>query len=427
MLFTSCGNIDNPLEELVASGALTPELEPATVTITADDLKLYVDDTDTRIGTASTGATVTYASSDESIATVDANGKVTAVGVGTATITASVDPTEKFTGASATYKVVVLESIARLNPLYYLTESDVTDISAAGVVTFDNDPTTLTGKTIYKWSEAMSNYAKQPGVYDEYWNGHTGKTITDDSNEFYYHLPCLQEWNTIIPADFSQLDNDGNMNPNIFGTDFYQDGGCTFKKTSGVVTYVDWPADDANATKCVFGYDATTQAGIKDYSYWNPCPTQTDVRYAIRFLGTDYCSVWKYETKDNGVFDNTTFNQFKFVITAKLINKLEKTDASLESILAEYMAKDDAWWNNNNPNAGAVQRVFYTFGYLNNGESARSRFNEGFYWSTTYGNRTWDEARALSISNKNACIGSETKPDSNNKQLSVRLFREPKE
>ena len=39
------------------------------------------------------------------------------------------------------------------------------------------------------------------------------------------------------------------------------------------------------------------------------------MRYAIRFLGTDYCSVWKYQTKDNGPFEGTT--QYVLVVTAK--------------------------------------------------------------------------------------------------------------
>lgn len=65
----------------------------------------------------------------------------------------------------------------------------------------------------------------------------------------------------------------------------------------------------------MFGYDATTKAGITDNSYWNAYSTGTDVRYAIRFLGTDYCSVWKYQTKDNGPFEGTT--QYVLVVTAK--------------------------------------------------------------------------------------------------------------
>ena len=271
-----------------------------TLTITSDDLKLFVGDSETRVGTASSGATVSYSTSDANVATVDANGKVTAVANGTATITASVPFYNHNYGASATYKVVVSTIDVRLNPLYYVAEKDVESISA-GVVTFDSgEPNDLTGKTQYKWSEAMTNFANGTASYDAYWDA---STITDASNSFTYHLPCLKEWNTVIPADFTGID-DSNKNPNIFGNQFYKDGGCAINITTS------WPD-----IKCMFGYDATTKTGITDNSYWNAYSAGTDVRYAIRFLGTDHCSVWKYQTKDNGSFQGT--NQYVLVVTAK--------------------------------------------------------------------------------------------------------------
>ena len=180
-------------------------------------------------------------------------------------------------------------------------------------------------------------------------------------------------------------------------------------------------------------YYATTKAGnIRDYSYWNAYSTGTDVRYAIRFLGTDHCSVWKYQTKDNGPFEGTT--QYVLVVTAKIIDKLETTDASLETKLNEYIAKDDDWWDYNNKNAGAVQRKFYTLGYCEHNGSGnppkdRAKFNEGRYWSTTNGNRGYSEtgavaeARALSLGNKDANLGSQTRTDHYPQKYTVRLFR----
>lgn len=396
-----------------------------TLTITSDDLKLFVGDSETRVGTASSGATVSYSTSDANVATVDANGKVTAVANGTATITASVPFYNHYYGASATYKVVVSTIDVRLNPLYYVAEKDVESISAGTpkVVTFDSgEPNDLTGKTQYKWSEAMGSFANGAASYDTYWDA---STITDASNSFTYHLPCLKEWNSIIPADFTPVDPTGNCNPNIFGDGFYKDGGYVFTKKNS--STVDWPV-----VTCMFGYDATTKTGITDNSYWNAYSAGTDVRYAIRFLGTDHCSVWKYQTIDNGSFQGT--NQYVLVVTAKIIDKLETTDTSLESVLNEYMAKDDDWWDYNNENAGAVQRKFYTLGYCeHNGygsdPKARDKFNEGRYWSTTNGNRGIDEsaadaeARALSLGDKDANLGSQTRTDTYPQKFTVRLFR----
>ena len=414
---TSCNELIGTLDDPIPP-------KSATVTITTDDLKLFVDDSETRVGTANSGATVSYSSSDESVAKVDATGKVTAIGVGTTTITAAVEAIDNYTAASASYKVVVSKIDVRLNPLYYVAEKDVESISGT-VVTFDSgEPNDLTGKTQYKWSEAMGSFANGAASYDTYWDA---STITDASGSFTYHLPCIQEWNAVIPADFDPIDHGGNTNPNIFGSDFYKDGGYVFTKGDHTTT-VDWPV-----VTCMFGYDATTKTGITDNSYWNAYTAGTDVRYAIRFLGTDHCSVWKYQVKDNGPFQGTT--QYVLVVTAKIIDKLETTDASLETKLNEYIAKDDDWWDYNNENAGAVQRKFYTLGYCEhngygNDPKARDKFNEGRYWSTTNGNRSPAdnasdaEARALSLGDKDANLGSQTRTDHYPQKYTVRLFRQ---
>ena len=400
LFLTSCDDIlgqwDKPAPTSIVISQGTP-----TISITADDLKLYVDDTDTRIGTASTGATVNYASSDESIATVDANGKVTAVGVGTATITASVDPTDKFTGASATYKVIVSKIDVGLNPLYYVAETNVQDFNTTTkVVTFDSDPASLTEKRVYARDDAMGKFAKQTTEYDVYWDGHSnGKTVTDANNDFYYHLPCPKEWNSVMP----------DANDNIFKENI-----------------------SSPAITCIFGYDDDTKNGITDNSYWNSNPTKSDVRYVLRFLGTVHCSVWKYQS----IIVDPTKHQCVLIVTAKIIDKLEVGDASLESKLAEYIAKDEDWWNNNNPNAGAVQRKFYSQGYWNNSSSSSGYANtqpyNGYYFSTMDAHRGYSHESHLFHINGNEAPWAMYSPVTNfnsakYNHFSVRLFREPKE
>jgi hypothetical protein len=56
--------------------------------------------------------TITYVSSDMSVATVDADGKVTILGEGTTTITATAAATDNYKGASASYDIVVTDDRA---------------------------------------------------------------------------------------------------------------------------------------------------------------------------------------------------------------------------------------------------------------------------------------------------------------------------
>lgn len=56
--------------------------------------------------------TITYVSSNLSVATIDANGKVTILGEGTTTITATASATDNYTGASASYDIVVTDDRA---------------------------------------------------------------------------------------------------------------------------------------------------------------------------------------------------------------------------------------------------------------------------------------------------------------------------
>ena len=75
----------------------------ASVSTTAGQLTASV----TTDGTAVSGATVTWSSSDEAVATVDANGNVTLVADGTTTITASYAGDDTYSSSSDTYELTV--------------------------------------------------------------------------------------------------------------------------------------------------------------------------------------------------------------------------------------------------------------------------------------------------------------------------------
>jgi hypothetical protein len=138
------------------------------------------------------------------------------------------------------------------------------------------------------------------------------------------------------------------------------------------------------------------------------------VRYAIRFLGTDYCSVWKYEFNSSSKI---------FTITAKLIDRLEKNDASLSTILATYIG-NSSFWTTLNEDEGDLKRVFYAVGYRyvdgagGTGTADTERGTYGCYWSATQ--TSSDKTRSLRFYNKFLVMGNNYKIMG----FSVRLFRD---
>jgi len=80
-------------------------------------------------------ATIVYTSSDATVATVDANGVVTGVAEGEATITASVAEVDYWTAASASYKVIVKSNLATITTPPVATAGDIIAGSATALVT----------------------------------------------------------------------------------------------------------------------------------------------------------------------------------------------------------------------------------------------------------------------------------------------------
>lgn len=107
MTLTGCGNIDNPLEEIQGGSSSTPKSSGSISYAITELLKGSKDPSFTNALTLTGDGTVSYASSNTSVATVDANGKVTPVAPGTVTITATVSDSESYTYSTkqATYTI----------------------------------------------------------------------------------------------------------------------------------------------------------------------------------------------------------------------------------------------------------------------------------------------------------------------------------
>ena len=91
----------------ITSITLSPLKDNRTLAFSEPTTEILVNATATNAATATPAGTITYTSSDETVATVDAEGKVTGMKIGTATITATVAEDADYNEATASYEVTV--------------------------------------------------------------------------------------------------------------------------------------------------------------------------------------------------------------------------------------------------------------------------------------------------------------------------------
>ena len=318
---------------------------------------------------------VTYASSDNDVAGVNAaTGEVSVYDFGTTTITATVADGTNYTYAAPTtvsYTLTVSDirpgsNQKKKNPLYYMAEKNCGE----GMTFVEDDADSW----LYTWSTAMSNYAAQTTVY-EGWQA-ANKTIEGASGT--WHLPTYQEWSSIIPCGSSR----------IFGS-------------SGLTGY-------RSMSRVCFGYNDDTKAGIEDHSYW--MRQNYKLQYAIRFIGTDYCSVWKYEILDDNHYVR---------ISATMIG----------NVITDNNADAATWWNEHQSevtfgNSGRMQqRLIPYVGYSSGSDCKSNGLGTGaYYWSTTNagGNNRYAYDSGISGSNSWVFFNSQA----TSYAFAVRLFRD---
>ncbi len=248
----------------------------------------------------------------------------------------------------------------RRNPLWYVSKSNLNQDGTS----FSTVASTSQGY-LFTWASAMAlGYTASTSSYDGYAMPTTPKSVTNDLDRGTWHMPTRMECKSIIPSD-------GN-------TDY-------------IYTYI--PAATVfTEPVCTFGYNDDTKfgegntsnpatpVGTAFKSYWSTYVADSYVRYAIRFLGTPYCSVWKYQDLDMASNSPTGRN----IISSRLIDQINPDEtARLEAMMTTITAADYDWTENENE--GAVQRVFYNCGWNTAAQAAPGQRNGEwtFNWSTT--------------------------------------------
>ena len=241
------------------------------------------------------------------------------------------------------------------NPLWYMAETNVKAYnSSTKVVTLESNSTSIGSGSCWNWATAMTYFSATHNTtqYDGY---KIGDIKDSKGSVFTYHLPTSREFASIV----------GFINE----TDI-------FKESSVPKATI---LNDGTNNKCRFGYsNSTRNSDVTDISYWSSY--STNLRYAIRYLGTDYCSVWKYQL-------NTTTGVL--TISAKLIDKIGTTETTkMAATMSTISSASAAYWNEN-VLAGSIQRNMYMAGYYRNGGAGGNGVAEtsigtiAYYWDTT--------------------------------------------
>lgn len=284
----------------------------------------------------------------------------------------------------------------RRNPLWYVAKTNLNQDGKS----FSTVASTSQGY-LFAWSTTMAMpYAKQSTSYDGYAVPAVPQPVLNGEIGATWHLPTNMENRSIVPWNSTSI-----FSASVAATTVVNEHACTFGYNT------DTKYGKGNTS------NPTIPTGTVFQSYWSSYTSGSRVRYAIRFLGTPYCSVWKYEVLDYGESNTNA----RLVISSRLIDQINPDETAKLSAMMTTISNANYDWSENE-REGAVQRVFYLSGNGNNNEKAAPGYRLGTcfgHWSTlqngantAYGFHYLDEA---------LCTFSDLGRDSGR---SVRLFRD---
>lgn len=291
---------------------------------------------------------------------------------------------------SRSFRVTPLDP--KWNPLWWVAKTNVKSVSGS-IVTFEENENSAGSRTAYSYAYALSHFSKNGQSYD----GYETVGLTDGVSAVGWHLPTLKEMYSIMPLAGS---------PTIFSNTTLTVGGIY----------------ESSSVASRFGYSSETRnTDITEVSYWSAI--NGNIRYAIRFIGTDYCSVWKYDMTDSRYLK----------INSKLIDKVEKTELTrLSEIMNEISDNDGDGiaydWAEDEEN-GSIERIFWccgdTYAATDGGAMTHNIDANGWYWTATTGNSIGNTILCdLCVGQSNHVYVHTSSSYSYNHGFTVRLFRD---
>ena len=294
-------------------------------------------------------------------------------------------------------------------PLYYVDEYNVITTSSSNLTTDFMLASNLNEGYFWQWNSAASDggtlYAPSyfgptsgfnpSSNYDSYY------TRPDATNLPGHHLPILSEWLSIAPS----------ISDNLFG--------YAPTLNTGVLK--------SNYITPKWGTNETTKAGVSETSYFYPTNNTNGSRvlWAVRFLGTDYCSIWKYQQRGGW-----TASDYGYVtISAKWLDKEIYTTSYVQSNMATII-NNISWGDLTESDLTGddvvhfvCRRTFYALGWatgvtLGSATANGAQGEAPCYWSAT--RNASDQAHRFCTYSSSSDVFHTTKLSSFN----IRLFRD---
>ena len=335
--------------------------------------------------TATSGNSSYYTSTAGSISSSSSTVTITGVADGTATCTISAS-SNNYTYTDVTCSVSIRAQ--KKNPLWW--------INKANEATSTNSYSSYSvgGKTeyYYNWFKAMQNWSNNQTPRTAWTAGNKNSTVSGATGK--WHMGVLGEWNSVLPYQ------------NIFA----------FTYSSGKYT----PDFSSDNYKYCFGYDFSSKTLKSETSrFIQVSGSSTKIAYAIRFIGTDYCSAWKWVIQDNSA---TASSPRKILIYSMLIDKLSSVSAADSWSTTTNWQNVEAIWNQmgeNSDNGLACRRSLVCAGYPYNGEYGVN----GYYWPAT-GNTSGTSVYPICITLRASGIDTYQTAWNQDEGRSVRTFHD---
>ena len=298
--------------------AVTIAKKTPTITLSPTSDTGYAKGKPTTFTASTDGVSALTVSSNNGTATIS-TGTVTAQGAsaGTATVTVSSAASTNYNAASATFTLTVNAKTASMNPLYYVESTNVSG-NYGGASNY-----TYSGGDLYLFNQIS--------------------TINTQAATENKHVPTMNEWFGIVPADYTGT----YVSPANQTLPGYTTG--TSK------TYSVDIGDGAGSTKTV-----------SDVSTWYNDWSSNQTMYAVRFIGTDHCSLWKYHWTGSGL-----------EISSMLIDYLDTASQAATWLSSNYSTSISGTLSSTNS--------FGALGYRDPSGSFNLGGTGGRYWSSSTG------------------------------------------